>query len=530
MNSSLLQFTRNKIPTTRVLIDRTLVVIAFAFIAALTWQHWSMIGAPFLLEYREGSVLTVGQHILGGLNPFTLESLPENTYVYGFIYPYLGAPVAWLFGDLLLGYRLTSALFIFLCSALILIALRREKIPWGLALIGAAIFHAYQLQWLVYTARCDSLGLFFFLVAIYWPYWRGWSYRSLAVSSVLCIAAFYTKPYFLYSLAVVGLFVLLFQSKKKAMFFGSALIVVASASAIVVNLIFPTFFLANIFLHTNYAIENFGHLVWQLEVFTQKMWPLLVALLSGLLWWGYWRLRNGLRFRIRPFRRFDEPVFKPEMNFHLFGFLMGFAVIVLVLGKHGGNFMIYLYQFMLPFLITASFTVRFPHREKLYLGYVLPFVALVSLLFGWKTARDQFFVTPVQIGGEADVVRLISEAERVYSTPVFVPQLIEQEKKVWDNGLTQYFKKHSYPEFLSGVLPPLSETEGRWSEYQMDLSNKVKNQYFDLIVLNGNFGDVVDRDSVEENYELLRTTHYRVPEQNILLEFWIPGRESPSVE
>jgi len=505
----------------RWIADRGVALAALVFLGILLWQHGRMIVSPYLLEYREGSVLTMGQYILQGENPFTLETMPENTYVYGFLFPYVGAPLAWATGDLLLGYRLTSGLFIFLNSVILFLVLRRERLGPGLSVALAVVFHAFQLQWLIYTARCDSLGLFLFLTAIWLPYGRGWGKRSVALSAALCLAAFYTKPYFLYALAVVGAYLFLFVSKKKALWFAGCLAVFGAASAVVFHLLFPTFFFSNIFLHTNYAISNFGHLRWQMEVFLEKQWPFLALLAVASLVWMYWRLRRRRVWTMRLFQHWDRPAFAPPMNYHVFCLAMGAAVIVTVLGKHGGNFMIYLYQFMLPFLLVAAVTVKLPFRPRVG-PFLYPLLALAGLYLGWRTVNESFLGEPVRMSDDGRLVRQLADASDVYATPVFVPQLLRADRKVWDNGLTQYFERHDYPDFLASILPAPDRIDERWRQYREELDRKVEEREFDLIVLNNNFGDVIDRKKVEVGYGLEERMLYRIPGQEIELEIWRP--------
>jgi hypothetical protein len=79
--------------------------------------------------------------------------------------------------------------------------------------------------------------LFLFLSAIIIPWVYGFSKRSLCAAIILGILAFYTKQYFIACLGYVAFYLFIAEAKKRAVYFGLAVLATFIALMIFVSYI-----------------------------------------------------------------------------------------------------------------------------------------------------------------------------------------------------------------------------------------------------------------------------------------------------
>ena len=105
-----------------------LAVVTLKFFSLLIIQHLELINHPYQIEFREGAQLNFVWGLERGLNPYKLENQPWLADNFGVIYPSVSWIISKFTGLNLFTLRLVSALSIILSSALLFIAMKREKI------------------------------------------------------------------------------------------------------------------------------------------------------------------------------------------------------------------------------------------------------------------------------------------------------------------------------------------------------------------------------------------------------------------
>ena len=182
--------------------------------------------------------------LVKGLNPYSMALQPQYTNEYGIIYPLLVWPWAKLFGTTILVHRIVTAFFLLACCVLIFLVLKKLKIPALLNSWAVLMFYASLLYPGTSTPCIDpgSTGLFLFLLTIFVPWFCQYSYKSLIISVLCGILAFYTKQYTMLGIFIMASYVFLFISKGKGLFYGFLWLVLAVISVITINQIFPAYF------------------------------------------------------------------------------------------------------------------------------------------------------------------------------------------------------------------------------------------------------------------------------------------------
>ncbi|MBK6738496.1 MAG: hypothetical protein IPG64_11550 [Haliea sp.] len=198
-----------------------LLVVAF-FALAVAYNHLQIVSHEYPLDYNETGMLVTTATIAHGDNPYSLESQPIRVSLYPVLYNILVAPLSRVFGNTLELHRAVNGLFILGSCAICFYLCRRDSATRTESLTAAVLVYAGLLFYSTPIASINGLGLFLFLSAIAIPWVYGFSTRSLAVSIVFGLLAFYTKQYFIASLGYVALYLFLAESKKRAIYFGLA--------------------------------------------------------------------------------------------------------------------------------------------------------------------------------------------------------------------------------------------------------------------------------------------------------------------
>jgi hypothetical protein len=210
----------------------------FYFGVQLIRYHYLLVTFPYQLEHREGAVLYTTRLLLDGENPYSLQNMPTAINVYGINYHLLVYPFAKLWGSTFLVHRAVSAIFLFLSCVLMFEIMRRHRVNVLYSLSAVLILYACLLYRYTPLARPDTLGFFLFLLSIFIAYVQHYSTRSLLMSAIFGIAAFYTKSYFVLSIPYLTVYLFLFVSKKRAILYGSWSFLLLISTGFVTNKIF----------------------------------------------------------------------------------------------------------------------------------------------------------------------------------------------------------------------------------------------------------------------------------------------------
>lgn len=462
------------------------LICVIAFAIGIAHNHFKLITHELPLDYNEGGMLEITSTIARGENPFSLENQPVHISVYPVLYNIAVAPFTRLFGNTLELHRVLAGLFILACCALCYYQCRRESGTPTDSFIAAALVYAGLIYYSTPIASPNSLGLFLFLAAITIPWVHGFSTRSLALTIVLGVLAFFTKQYFIACIGYVALYLFLAASKKRAIYFGITALAIFVMALAVVSYTSP-YYLEDTFFAVQSGAEfasSDDQVILQFKEYSQIYLPLLVILFVAtgqkLFSIVHVETRNGHAMDKGAWLNlleFDKPLLRRAPNYIWLCCGCSVIIIVLALGKNRGNHLTYLFQLISPFMLVGTFALiskmpkwRWPFR----------FLILLVLYNSYDLLHSDFSV------GEENwrtIRKEIAEADDIYASTLVLPEIIEKGIPIYNNGHTSYFifGKNAPPLFIKS--DPEQTVPEIWERHVEFIQSKIKNQEFDLIML-----------------------------------------------
>jgi hypothetical protein len=499
-------------------------------------SHIEFINYPYQHEYREGAVLTITDLYVNSENPFELQYQPQNTYVYGYFYPWIASFFAKAYGNTLTVHRWVSYAFILLTCLLIYFALNRLKINPVFSFTAAVILH----QSLIYNgltsiARPEGLGIFLLVLGILIPWRFQFSFASCLVSILLGILGYLTKPYYAFVLPVVFIYIFIFISKRKSISYLALSVFLICIFAASVILIYSTYHTNTLFVITGKKAYDYLHMKSQLLGYLRTniflFLIIIISLLVNLVSFlknkqdnepeNYnHALRDNFLFNksINIFQ--DKPVIKTNMDLlFCFTFLFGIFVFVIKLGGHLGNSGgAYLYHLVTPCLILTTFQIFNKNHTKVFKS-VIAIILIVALARQFKFINFNF---SKNIECYSRIENLISNHNNVLNSPEVVSILVEQNKPVYNSGHSQYFKEGVNNQTLIGASEDVIERE---NEFEKEIKNKIINKEFDLILLTkNNYSWFIDKDELNQYYEFGYILCATMPDKKWEIETWYPKK------
>ncbi len=446
--------------------------VIISFLIFFGWKllsyHWHVITYPFPLEFREGAIIVPTDVLLRGGGIYDLKSQPQATYLYGFVYHYLLYPFAKIFGPTLLVHRIFSAVFIVLNGGLLFIVLARQKVPLIFNAAAILFFYAGLLFPNTTTPLSGphSLGLFFFLASIFGPALKKYSWRSLVVSVILGLLAFYTKAYFIVGVPLLAAYLFLFVSQKKGLRLGVLFTLGLTVSIIIVNALFDLYFSNTLFANMNIAGHDVEYAKNQLKNFYTY---------HQYLFW----MIGGI-FLVEVVKKREK--YETILSLSLFYFLLMTLLIYINLGQHPGSWMAYLFHLMQPFFLVFAFSLipRLGNLNWLAVPLILWNLHALMPYFerDWKDGLKEW-----------DTVKMIVlKSKDILNSPAIASLLVEQHKNVYDSGFTHTFRAGAdrgsiFKYFLSRDDRIVKKN----LEYQIGIFKAIQERKFDLIILQENW-------------------------------------------
>ncbi|MCB0396011.1 MAG: tetratricopeptide repeat protein [Flavobacteriales bacterium] len=498
-------------------------------------DHYRLISCPYPLEYREAHTPATTHLMLKGGDPYELAQQPWYTNVYGVAFNYICYPVVMVFGEGYPVYRAIVGFFIWCCCITLYLLLQRLKVPRLESTAATLIFYASLLYFVTPMVRPDSFGLFLFMVSLFYPVISGYGWRSLVVSMVCCIVAFYAKPYFLLASAFLAAYMFLFVSKKQGLIYGCGFALLLLISVLVVDQRFETYFSNAFFIYTNYRIDKFDYMIRQLSAYVKHSPGLIGLMMMG----GYagWRSFKGGSWKLN-LKNPEAPAIASAIPLSAFVAVCIFLLFVYRLGQHQGAWLTYLFQLMSPFLLLATLPAVFRASIRYKRSLVM---ALLMINLGINAFAYLNHTGEVRYSEESwKLLKTLTEpANQVLNTPVIAMDLLQENKRVFDTGNSEYFQYGGERNGIwSSFLSPHPEIQDRWMEARREVNQMIEQQKFDLIVLGRGPRYLTDEAFYSRYYTLLVTIPIRMPHATMREEIqrfdvgvWEPkGKERPKTE
>lgn len=491
--------------TVKKLILAVFSLILFYFAIQLIRYHYLVVTFPYPLERFEGGMLLTTKLLLNGENPYALEKMPIALNPYGIIYHLFVYPFAKLWGSTFLVHRAVAGVFLLLSCACFFVILRRHRVNVIYSLSAVLVLYASLLYRYTPIAKPDGPGVFLFLVSIFIVYLMQYSTCSLVISMILGIMAFYTKPYFVLSVPMLAIYLFLFVSKKKAVFYGTLSVLLLAITALIVNQIYETYFVNTFFNHINVATNDLEHLQKQLEFFVMYYSGIILIMFvyfslfifdlvkSGSLpSLKFAMIRHELLKRI-DIRHFDQPLIHAVFPLALYCFIVSSAIFYFWLGRHYGNIMTYAYHLVSPFFLIAAYSLldlplQNPHlvkRRENY-NYILLLPCIVISLYFLYSAAAYLKNSPewTDIENWQRVERITESHKNILNSEVLVSLLLEQDKPIYDTGLTNLLRQSHYPfAWLEEFLISNAEISKQWTNYETAIDLAIREKKFDAVII-----------------------------------------------
>ena len=512
----------------------TAYLVLISFLAYFTLQlfiyHYQVITYPFPMEYREGTILVTTDMLLKGENPYALVNQPQATNIYGIFYNLLLVPLVKLFSHTLLVHRLVSGFFVLASCGLMYHCLRFLKVSHLFTIPAVVLFYLFLLFPSTTTALPGphSLGEFLFLGSIFIPFWSNYSKKSLMISLILGLCAFYSKTYFFVGIIFLSFYLVLFVSKKKGLLYGLSAIFLIVGSGLIVTRFMDCYFNNTLMINYNFAGDSLPHARFQVgEFFTQlreiTFFALLILIIQGIMFFKNLPKSSVNQTLSKPrllnLFSFNQPLVNRPMDLIFFYFLLTTLLIYFKLGRHGGSWMAYLFHLMTPFFLILTF--RYIDRLKNIKLLFIPII-IANCFHLWTYFEKVDF--KVYWDHWTQVKELIGPCHNILNSPAIVPFLVEENKPVYDSGQSEIFKVGGYrPGILRQLLVPGRPYVLRHYQFLGEIRDKIEKKEFDLLVLTKDYAPFAPGE-ITQFYNYIGTIHVVMPHprQNWFLTFWRP--------
>jgi hypothetical protein len=334
------------------LFDGLLCILLTAVISYYGLVHWRVIWLIEPATVREPAWVANVKGFLDprGSRPYTLQSFPGNSNVYGIGYLWGAAPFArfFQFGPWA-NLRIGNAFYLGLLLLTLGWACRNARwlhLAFGLVLVYALFVSSPSI-----AAGPDILACFLYVMAWVIVAKLDLSLSALCLSIVLGFLALITKPYLVLVVPAIGTYLFLFRSIRSGFLYTLGTLAFFGAGLWIVHLFYPYYFisvfgvhLAATSRHPMVALNQWGELLALAPV------PFLVSIPA------FWR---GLRSNVSNLRLkfgWATPVFRhgAPVTVYEWGALVAAAALAVSLSWHGGAHMIYFWHLLLPLLVLSQ--------------------------------------------------------------------------------------------------------------------------------------------------------------------------------
>ena len=501
-------------------------MLAMALLVAGYVAVWILDNLParYPLEYRENAIVLFTRLMTEGHNPYSIELRPANINVYGIVYHWVVYPFAKVIGCTAPLHRTASVFFIVATCIALGWVLRRDGVPILFSAVGALLLFVHLGQGLSIVARPDSLGLFLFFASLAIPFCFRFSAPSLVISIGLSILGFLTKPYFLLSWGLVPAYVFLCVSKRRGIGTGVGAMVALPGTVILIHGIYECYFTETFFIPLNSSNRSWRHLREVGSSFLLLNWGLLLVLLGAVLTFLRRKEQAGgvageKTRRWFDFGHLDEPLLGRAIPLPAAVLICNSLVMVLLLGLHPGNGILYYHQLLTPFLIWAVFR-QFHADWRRYGLSILLITANLTFLSG-RTPRF-----PGDFRKEwTTIEKLLADEKDVFAAPHLAHILASQNKPVYDAGMTEFYRGA----LRRNPLSISSAYQERVRTYREEVADKVSQQTFDLVVVTPGLAPALPLAELRKHYVLQDTlpapmTFDFYPIDTFPVDVWVPRR------
>lgn len=367
---------------------RTMAVLFIIYLILITFRDLFLASIEvYPREYREAANLIIARFFYRGINPYRINSgIPVCTNVYGFVNPMIASILSKVLNiGLMRSFYILSLLYTIFIPMLIsyevysIVGATRQTWVFYPFLFFSAYTVTYGTGHI--STRPDCLGIIISII-ILMILRRNRTVRNVLIAALLLILLFYVKPYFLFFVIPVSIF-LLMKDKRSFVLFLISLFIIGLTSFIWIRWIFPLYYVDTIYFEfieqvlsdgdvltseknaelISYSINQFKELIS-----TYLIQFIIVAI--GLL---------GVSTKVRSCDNiwcFSDTFEK--ISIYLWNIVLA-VPILLLLGRNKGAWISYHMQLLMPAIIIVGFVgiISFSKRNS-SLGVLLLILVVIS--------------------------------------------------------------------------------------------------------------------------------------------------------
>jgi hypothetical protein len=453
---------------TKSILDRQILnyrVIGLAIlvlsIVRLVRYHWEVMTNMYPNEYREGAMLMTSQLLLSGGNPYALDRQPQYTNVYGIFYPLVNLGLAFFTQIDLPHHRIVSAIFMLAGCLTLYLVMQRLNVKLFYRIGGVGVFYGHSIYSGSY-AYPNSLGVFLLLITIFIPWQYNYNRNSSIVSIFAGILGFLTKPYFILGILYLTIY-LLFVDRAKAIKYSVTAGLSLAIVMVLINWQFPMYINNTLLIHNNVAGKNIAYMICQLQTYTLDNIYLVILGMITI----YYQQKNTFKIKVKPINLIDTCL------------ILSLLLFVTKLGLHEGAWISYLHHLVSPFAIISLFVFFSKQSDSIDCRRytIISYVSIILLIFQFRSPNFLPDISPELSNNWVAIDKIIANHQRVLSTPIVAPTLLQQHKTVWDNGESEYF--------IYGIDRARDlKSDRQYTQYRQQIKDGLINKSFDLVVVN----------------------------------------------
>ncbi len=477
--------------------NRLLIFLLSGIVVYLILFTFKILTDPYPLEYRESAALIQTGILLQGNPPYSVQSYPAGTNLYGILYSVVVYPFAVIGGNTFFVHRLVSVIFILLLGLCVFLVYRKNKKSYLASAAASVTLYSILIDSGAKMARPDSLGMLLFLLPLVLIYLNQSSKRSFYWSLIFPALAWTAKPYFILSAATVYLYAWLNKSFSFAVRLAAIAGVLLAATVFFLNACYD-FYLNDTFF-ANLALA--GHSV-QFLTYQTKTFLLLNFFLVTLL-------IIGVAIYLIPAKGQISKLKELALNQGATVFLIQLIISLLVfikMGQHDGS-LEYSIHLIIPILI---FLVGFLKMDN-----SLPKIFLVFIFLQLNCAIPRI---PHNSPGPWLTLQqtLASHPGPVLHAPPTV-FLAGPNEAIYDSGQTEYFAKG-----ILNINPRKKLVEDLRDQFQKDLNSKLENKYFSVVLIPKIGSGVVNVEILKKTYAIQSNIVLPMNTNQWEIEIWLP--------
>ncbi len=488
--------------------DLVLICAAFLVVAFSAAYLVGLISLDAPAEYLENAIIISTKLWLTGNNPYDLEHQPVFISVYGPGYHWLVYPFARVWGPTYAVHRSISALFIVFAVVCLGWGLCRSGVSPVLSLAFASLWFIHLAKGYSSLARPDSVGLLLFFLSVLIPQMSAFSTLSLGVSVALGVLALITKPYFVFGSLCLPIYLFLFRSKRLGLLLLAGETVAIVLVLLVLDRLLPYYILNCYALYVDAVERSIGHLLHWVRIYLRDNWG--VILLGMCAAYAYARERSkgrslssggGFMHRCFDFRNPGAALtdFRPQaMTFML---VCGAGNMLLLMGLHPGNDLLYYDQMISPFLYwSVAMGVKSISCPRGIISFLL-----VGTLVIWPPSWRWWPESDPEPWRE--LKKLIETHASVLASPPIAHLLWNEGRPIYDTGWTAGGGNGA--SLISAIRGEPIKRKAK--DFRDGLSSKCKRREFDLLLLSNGQTPLISKQIIDSHYEAVKSIHLIFP-------------------